>query len=303
MRLNYVIFLAFFLFAAGTVQAQVAAEASDELAAADTLAPGWYRSAVAGLGLTQAAYENWAGGGENTTAFKTQFDYGALRKGEKTRQIHTLQFAFGQSKIGDVDFRKVDDLLRYSLELIYDRPGALKPVVVVDARTQIASGFNYGGDEPDGILVSKFLAPGYLTETVGVVFEPASWIRARAGIAGKQTIVADADLRNPEDPSFPIVNGYGNDPDQSLRAEFGSEVVLLGAREVYENVFLKSELGVFNSFSDFGNPDIRWKNLLSFAINQYMNATFELELFQDKDQSEDLQVRQVLALGLTYTLL
>ncbi len=303
MRSVYLILFALLIVVPDLAQAQVPSQVSDALAGADTLAPGWYRSAVAGLGLTQAAYDNWTGGGENTTAFKAQFDYGAMKKGAKTRQIHNVQFAFGQSKIGDVDYRKVDDLLRYSLELIYDRAGALKPIVVLDARTQIANGFDYGSDEVDGIKVSKFLAPGYFTETIGVAFEPAPWMRARAGIAGKQTVVTDADLRNPEDPSFAIVNGYGNDPDQRIRSEIGTEVVFLGERELVQNVFLKSELGVFNSFSDFGNPDVRWKNLFTFAINQYMNATFELELFQDKDQSDDLQVRQVLSLGLSYTLL
>jgi hypothetical protein len=265
----------------------------------------WTKSAVGSAFLTQAQYDNWTGGGENATAFKAGLDVKAESSGSKIKQTHTFEFAFGQSKIGDVGFRKVDDLIHYALTLTYPFEGKyLRPVLLtIDARTQLASGFDYGADPEAGTLISKFFTPGYITATTGLEYNPGAWYKARFGVAVKQTIVGDAALRDPEHPSFALTNGYGNNPDQSMRLEAGFDFQALVEKPVWENVLLKSELNVFSSFSNFGNPDVRWKNLLAFKINEYLNANFDFELFYDEDQSSDLQLRQVLSLGLSYTFL
>lgn len=262
----------------------------------------WVQTAVGGLSLTQAQYDNWTGGGENTTAFKGQIKYGAVG-GTTVQQTHEAEFAFGQSRVGDQDWRKVDDLIRYVFKLGYPLNGneEYQPVFTVDARTQIANGFDYSTE--DDVLISKFLAPAFITESAGFQYKPAPWAQARLGLAARQTIVTDEDLRDPDNPAFEFTNGYGNDPDQTLRFEAGLDLNVSAEREIFENVLLNSELSVFESFQDLSNPDIRWKNLFTFGVNRYLNATFEFEAFYDRDQSEDLQIRQVLSLGLSYTLL
>jgi hypothetical protein len=262
----------------------------------------WTKAAVGGLSLTQSTYDNWTGGGENALAFKATADVKAEKATDRLTQIHSVQFAFGQTKTGDLDFRKVDDLIRYTLELMLQNDSKFKPTFALDARTQLADGFDYGID-PDGHLISRFLSPAFVTETIGVTYEPESWIKARFGMAGRQIIVTEERLRDPSDPAFAAVNGYGNDPDESLRFKTGMELALLGERQLVENVLLKSELGVFDSFTNVGSPDVRWKNLLQFKINAYLNANLEAELLYDEDQSSDIQWRQVLSLGLAVNIL
>jgi cytochrome c oxidase assembly protein Cox11 len=49
--------------------------------------------------------------------------------------------------------------------------------------------------------------------------------------------------------------------------------------------------------------DIKWDNIFSAKISKYIDVNLNVKLFYDKDISEDRQLKQSLALGLTYTFL
>lgn len=260
---------------------------------ADTLktASAWTKGLVGSVSLTQAAYDNWKAGGENTVAFKVALDGKAERTAGRVRQTHSAQFAYGKSRVGDQGVRKIDDLLRYNLALAFLVNGPVSPVLGVDARTQVDDGFNYGTDP--NTLIARFLSPAYIVESIGVGYEPAPWIKLRLGAASKQTVVTEETLRA----------GYGLDPDEQVRGEIGANFGALLEKEVVQNVFLKSELDIFEAFTDASHPDVRLKNLVQMKVNAYLNVNLEAEIYYDNDASTDLQVRQTLGLGIGLTLI
>ncbi len=266
----------------------VHAQTEDSLAA-DPAA--WTKSLVGNVSVTQAAYDNWTAGGNNTVAFKTALDGKVEKTADKIRQTHTGQFAFGKSRIQDQGVRKIDDLLRYHLEIAYDVVSLFKPVITLDARTQIDKGYDYS--TTPNTVIAQFLSPGYVVETIGVSYEPKPWAKFRLGAAAKQTIVEEESLRA----------RYGLEEDASLNSEFGVALGALVEREVVKNVFLKSELDVFEAADNLSHPDVRLKNLVQMKVNQFLNVNLEVEFYYDNDASEDLQVRQTLGLGIGVTLL
>jgi len=252
---------------------------------------GWENTLISTLSFNQASYDDWRAGGDNTVAFKLALDGSAKNTTGKISQTHTVQFAYGKSKVGDQEVRKVDDLIRYMFDLVLETGTSVKPVVNIDARSQFDKGYDFS-TEPKS-LIAQFLAPAYIVETVGIAHDPAEWISMHLGLAGKQTIVTEESLRD----------SYGVDSDKSLRRETGISLASVLQKEVVENVFLKSELNVFGSFADPDNPDVRLKNLVQMKINEYLNTSLELELFYDKDAWDGLQVRQTLGLGISATIL
>jgi hypothetical protein len=62
-------------------------------------------------------------------------------------------------------------------------------------------------------------------------------------------------------------------------------------------VFIKSSLGIFGAFTDIGSPDVNWSNLVTMKVNSWLNVNFELITLYDRDVTSDVQVREVLSVG------
>lgn len=259
---------------------------------ADSLVTGiWQQSLVANLSFAQAAYNDWRSGGENAVAARFSLDGSASRIDENIEQTHVLQVAYGKTKIADQDVRKTDDLLRYTGDFVYLSRKAIRPVLNFDVRTQFDKGYDYDTDPVT--IIARFMAPAYITEIIGLAYQPQKWLKLRLGFGAKQTIVVEEHLRE----------SYGVDPNKSLRNEGGIMLIALLQREIADNVVLKSELNAFESFPEAAHPDFRLKNLVQMQVNRYLNATLEVELLYDKDAWEGLQLRQTFGLGVSATIL
>ena len=263
---------------------------------------GWKKSALVGLSVTQAAYSNWKAGGDDAFSGKGGLDVLFEHYSEKVYVANLFQLSYGRSWSDSDGWRKIDDVLRYNFLAAYRTAGYFKPTFSVDFRSQFADGIDYDLGE-NGVRLSTFMAPGYLTETAGLGFIPSDWLTALFGLAAKQTFVLEESLRDPDDPSFSETNGYGNDPDQAVRSEVGLNLNVVAKGTIIENVIGRSELSVFSAFDQMQYPDIRWNNVIQLKVNDWLNTTIEAEIFYDNDQSSDIQWRQLLAVGVAFNLL
>lgn len=261
----------------------------------------WNVEVLGKLAASQAGYQNWQEGGINTLAFTVSTAARAKRTTGAWQQSYQGRLAFGQVKQDTLDFRKADDVIRLAASLQYNGEGffaTFNPTVAAEVRTQFAKGFNYDKD-PLGqgrtppVLVSAFLAPGTFTESIGLTYDPNDWFTQRIGLGIKETVVRLEQLR-------PL---YGLDLDQTVRVEAGLESFTEIERELFENVSLRSALGLFAAFNQADQPDALWENLLVMEINQYLSVNFEFVTLYDRDISTEAQFKEVLSLGVSVTLL
>ncbi len=265
---------------------------AQDTAEADSTA--WEKNLVALLAGSQASYDNWAEGGVNSLAFTASLNGGAARTTTSWIQKHEIRLALGSLKQDTLDFRKADDLIQFTSTFEYqnaDNFSRWHPTAAFDLRTQFASGFDYSGAEP--LKVSALFSPATVTETVGFTYNPEEWFTWLIGLAGKQTIVGIEGLRE----------SYGNDLDQTLRAEVGFNTKATIDKDIFENVHLKSGLGVFAAFGQVDKPDIRWENLITMTVNSWLTVGFEFVTFYDLDISDEVQLKQVLSTGISIGLL
>ncbi len=261
---------------------------------AETDSTAWKKSLGALLSGSQASYDNWAEGGINSLAFTASLNGTATRKTTSWNQKHEMRLALGSLKQDTLDFRKADDLISWVSTFQYHDETTFarwNPTASIDFRTQFANGFDYGGAEP--VKVSAFFAPATVLETVGFSYNPQEWFTWLIGLAGKQTIVGIEELRP----------NYGNALDESVRFEVGFNTKAGIDKDIFENVHLKSTLGVFAAFGKVDKPDIRWENLVTMSVNSWLSVGFEFVTFLDKDISPDWQLKQVLSTGVTVALL
>jgi len=287
--------------------------ASAAVAQEDELPPlteedGWRSSLVSQLALNQASYRNWQEGGVDVLAFTVGGRGRLERVMGAFKQEHLLRTSFGLVKNDTLDFRKAEDFLRYAFNLQYTALGKLQPTLATELRTQFAPGFDYDPaaedyptlaalgflDTGDRLKVSDFFAPAIWTQSLGLTYDPDSWYTVRLGLGLKETIVTIERLR-------PL---YGNDLDQTLRLEAGLESLIEARRELFENVLLESRLGLFQAFSGFDDgPDAYWENTLTMKVNDFLNVTLAAEALYDRDVTDEIQLREVLAIGLSFVLL
>lgn len=288
-------------FVLGMLLAGLPAKAQDDVSA-DSLRV-WDVALSSKLSASQAAYSNWTEGGINTLAFTAGVNGKAHRRTRRWEQTYDLRLALGF--IRQDSLRKADDLIRLGAALQYEGEGffaTFNPTVAADARTQFAAGFNYdevpselqgeGASNPNlPVKVSAFMSPGTFTQTVGLTYDPRPWFTQRVGLSTKETVVTIERLR-------PIYGLRRSDP---ARFEAGLATTTEVDREVFENVRLKSTLGLFSALDGSGaTPDVTFENVVAMQVNEWLGVDFEFTTLYDRDISDAAQIKEVLSVGVTY---
>ena len=282
---------------AGAVRAQE----PDTLVAAD----GWRSSLVTQLSASQAAFSNWQEGGISAFALSLSGDGTFDRVVGRVLVTQEARAAYGLLKQDTLEARKAEDLLRYLLTADVQTGEALRPTASFGVRTQVAPGYDYSPDSTDYVglavvpgrrlKVSDLGSPVQLTQSAGVAYVPGGGFEARLGLGLKETVVAIERLR-------PV---YGNDLDEAVRVQAGLDAALKLTREIFPNVLLKSRLGAFQAFNQIGDeaPDIVFENTLAMKVNAFLTVNLDTTTLYDRDVSADLQLKEVLSVGLSFVLI
>jgi hypothetical protein len=253
---------------------------------------GWKNEMIGNLNFTQNKFDNWAQGGEDSWSWQLDINAKFENDQESFNWANTGKFSFGQTKIGDADSRKAADELKLESVYTYKMGIYVNPYIAITGKTQISKGYLYTilGDS----IISNFLDPGYFTQSVGIGYKPNEMIKTRFGAALKET-VSDRYLFA-DDPETP-------DKVEKTRTEVGAESVTDLEYRVSENILFTSKLEMFSNLEGLNQIDITWDNLITAKVSEYINVSFNLNLFYDRDISKSRQLKQTLAAGLSYSLL
>lgn len=275
----------------------VQSSAQDVISFPDDL-EGWDYSWVSGLNGSQASYSNWSQGGVNNIAVTGNSEFTAFYHENRYSYGFLINTRYGKTKIQDEGTRKIDDRLSLKSRFIYDmgeEGSDFKIFANLNFRTQFDSGFNYdAGPEGEDILISNFMAPAYFHQNAGVAYIPTENFIFEAGLGLQQTFVRDRDLSET----------YGLEAGERWRSEAGLTISSSYNKNVGPNLSLKTSVDSFTALDkSVSSTDIYFSNKLVGRINNFMNTTLSLDLVYDDDFSNEIQVAQVLSLGVSFTLL
>lgn len=283
----------------------------------DTVEADWDYELMGRFSASQAAYKDWKeGGGVNSLAFTTSLAGTAERGGENWAQSHDLRFVLGFLDQEDREIRKSEDLIRLQSALRYRGDGffrVFQPTLAGNLRTQFASGFNYSrnpypgpeedpaypeghpkSDEEPPVQTSSFFAPAFITESLGLTYEPTDEFEMRLGAASKQTVITIPDIR--------IL--YGLDRDELARVEAGTEFASALDYDVTENIRYRSRLNVFFSFNQVEEPpDMIWENVVNLQVNDWLSTDLEFVALYDQNTTRAVQIKEVISVGVSFTFL
>ncbi len=269
---------------------------SEEIIVSDTL-EGWNYNWIGALKGAQAAYSNWSNGGVNTISATGSSIFNVMYRDGLFAYALNTDLRYGESYIAGEGTRKINDRIAINNKFshLFGGDSLWNVFANFNFSTQFTEGFDYNVEEgEDPILISEFMAPAYFTQIVGVGYLPTSYLSFSAGFALKQTFVLNDSLSTL----------YGLPAGDNFRFEPGYSFGIQFEKDIMKNISIVSSLETFTNLRrSIDRTDIFFTNELIGEINDFMSMSFQFAVIYDDDFSDQLQIKQVLSAGLSFTLL
>ena len=246
-----------FLAIAGTM---FAAASNDSITAPKGT---WTTSSTPALKVDENFYHNWAATGISQLAFVGTFNGNYKYTHTKFIWDNVADLALGyywQDLDGDTSMhgfrslesgRKNDDKIDLTSTISMKMKNAWNMNFAANLKTQFLDGFTYTGTGllTEKTLISSFMAPGYLTTSLGFEYKKDYWNVALSFLTGKTTFLFDDDV---------IAAGqfYGVDTTGGRRyyAGLGSYVKFYYKKDIAKNLNLYTRVELFY---DYTKPNYR----------------------------------------------
>ena len=149
--------------------------------------------------------------------------------------------------------------------------------------TQFDKGFTYSDDGvTPPLFISNFLAPGYLTESIGFEYKPNKVFDLRLGTGtARQTFVLDPNI-NPVDP-LGEGHKYGVAPGRTVLNELAFQVVSTYDKDIATNMHLNARYALFIPYTGpLANINHRLDVVLTAKVNRLIAVTVNATALYDK---------------------
>lgn len=259
----------------------------------------WKTKTSVGINVNQAAFsDNWKGGGVNSLAIGGLINYKAEYSKESYSYVSEVILQYGKVKNKNQLQKKTTDRIYWDNKAAIQLSKNWYFFGSINFESQFDQGYSYpkdkAGNETQNLL-SKFMSPGYLTESLGFEYKPNKFFSTRIGTGtARQTFVLDRDLylTNP--------NNFGVEKGKRFRNELAFQIVSSFEKEVFQNITLKTRYNMFIPYDNFGHIDYRLDLNVVAKVNRFMNVSITGVGLYDRDTDLKIQGSQTLALGLIF---
>ncbi|HEY9116393.1 MAG TPA: DUF3078 domain-containing protein, partial [Roseivirga sp.] len=195
----------------------------------------WKNGGTLNINIQQIGLTNWAAGGESSIAIGGIFESFSTYEREEVVWENKARFAYGVIRQGEKDkrFEKTDDAIILSSKYSQKFSEMILMTAGINFRTQLDEGFKLenvvGQTEKRRVLISDFMAPGYLQASLGLTYRPKQEFSVTvAPFTGRFTFVLNDSLSN--------VGSFGVMAGERIRSEAGISVTGSYQRTLMKNV-------------------------------------------------------------------
>lgn len=264
----------------------------------------WKNSLNLGIYFNQASFsDNWTGGGVSSIAIGSSMIGKANYKKEKITWTNLLEFGYGVVKNQGQTSRKTTDLILLDSKFGLAVSDHWNMFGSLNFLSQFDQGFRFeedGSGVEQRVLISKFMAPGFLTTSLGMEYLPNEYFTVRLSpFSPRLTFVTDSEIINN------VPENYGVDPGETVRYEWlAAQIVAKYNRDFSENLSFDSRYMMFANYEElsFEQIDHRLELALSAKVTKFINTSFRSILLYDQDQADGIQISQMLAIGVLFNL-
>ncbi|WP_448703031.1 DUF3078 domain-containing protein [Mucilaginibacter sp. AW1-3] len=250
--------------------------------------------------MNQAAFSNnWSGGGISSIALGNNFDFKAEYNKQPFDYATELVLIYGISQSKGQLSRKTNDRIFFDNKVSTQLSKHWYFFGSVSFESQFAKGFSYSNDASGNpniqTLISNFMSPGYVTESLGVEYKPVKYIDIRLGTGtARQTFVLDRSISQ----NVPL--NYGVPIGSTFRNELAFQVVSTINKDIATNMNLQARYALFIPYNDLSHINHRLDATLIAKVNRLINVSVTGTMLYDVTTTSNVQFSQGLTLGIVY---
>jgi Protein of unknown function (DUF3078) len=261
----------------------------------------WHKSIVFGLNFSQSAFSNnWSAGGVNAVALGTNFDFKTEYSKSPFDYTTELNLLYGISKNKGQSSRKTNDRIFLDNKVATQISKHWYFFGSLSFESQFAAGYNYtdanGNAIDPGLLISDFMSPGYLTESLGLEYKPVKYFDLRLGTGtAKQTFVLDTGIYHNQP------DNYGVAIHHTFINQLAFQVVAAIDKDLMQNIHINARYALFVPYQQaLTYTTHRLDATLTAKVNRLVNVTMNGTFLYDKNTSSKPQGTEGLALGVNF---
>jgi hypothetical protein len=254
----------------------------------------WRKWIKFGININQSAFSsNWSNGGISSLAIGGNFDYKTEYNKAPFDYTGELLMQYGTVANRGQIARKTNDRLFLDNKIATQLSKKWFFFGSLTFESQFDKGYKYS-TEP--VLISRFMAPGYITESVGVEYKPNKFFDLRIGTGtARQTFVLDTTIYHQ------LKTNYGVLPGHTFKNELAFQVVSTYDKDIMQNLHLNARYAGFIPYGrGWVNIDHRLDVTLTAKVNRLINVNVTGTVLYDHDTSKKPQGTEGLALGIIY---
>jgi len=269
----------------------------------------WKTKTSIGINVNQAQFSNnWKGGGTNSVAVGGLVNWKAEYNKNSYSYVSELILQYGKIKNKDQLQKKTNDRIFWDNKVSFQLSKSWFFFGSLNFESQFDNGYSYSmvNGQETATLISKFMGPGYITESIGFEYKPVKYFSTRIGTGtARQTFVLDPKLFDDPDPTKqPKTSVFGVEYGKKIRNELAFQIVSAFDKDIFPNTNLKARYQMFIPYQDFkaSKIDHRLDVAITAKINRFMNTSLTgVALFDDDTGTNKIQANQTLALGFAFT--
>jgi len=261
----------------------------------------WTSGSSFSLNIQQVGLTNWAAGGESSIAIGGVLEGFSDYEREEVVWENKARVGYGVIRNGDNSnrFEKTDDAVLLSSKYSQKFSEVILMTAALNFRTQLDEGFKIEKADNRRVLISDFMAPGYLQASLGLTYRPMPNVNATvAPFTGRFTFVLN--------DSLSTVGSFGVQAGESIRSEAGISVTGSYKVTLMKNVELNTTYNFFSNYEKFPNTVVNIEGGLDLKVNDFIQSRIRTQLIYDDDvkvtrsdgtRGRDIQLKNVITVG------
>jgi len=261
----------------------------------------WHKSLIFQLNFSQSAFtSNYSAGGISSIAlgstldYKTEYNKKPFDYASETNLQYGIAKSLGQGSRKTNDRIFIDNKVATSISKKWSFFGSLT------FESQFSAGYNYlnpdGTNAANPYLISDFMSPGYLTESLGFEYKPVKYFDLRIGTGtARQTFMLDTTIyKNQPD-------NYGVPIDHKIYNQLAVQVVGEIDKDLSKTIHLDARYAIFVPYiQPLAYTSHRLDATLTAKVTRLIAMTVNATVLYDKTSSASIQGTEGLALGVLY---
>jgi len=266
----------------------------------------WKNGGNFNLNIQQVGLTNWAAGGSSSLAIGGIVEGFTNYEREEVVWENKLKIGYGIIRNGDNSnrFEKTDDAVILNSKYSQKMSQEILMTATINFRTQMDEGVKLetvsGQSEKRRVLISDFMAPGYLQASLGLTYKPTDWglTATLAPFAGRFTFVLN--------DSLATAGSFGVAAGERIRSEAGMSLIGSFKKTLMKNVEFETNYNFFSNYEKFPNTVVNVEASLNLKVNDFIQSKINTQLIYDDDvkvtrsdgtRGRDIQLKNVITVG------